>query len=242
MKKIIVLLMIGIVAIASITAFHRQSENIVQAESQDQNHSASRILPQNENETFSLPIENTAPASNKNIDILLVNADNPLAQNYQPVELINLFKQRGRKFQLARSDIEICRIVYEAMQNMFTAAKNDGVDGFIITSGYRSHDEQAAIYANTTNGTAALPGTSEHQTGLAFDVTAYGNGNFELTPQFEWLSKHCGEYGFILRYPKGKEDITGFPYEPWHYRYVGLPYSKEIMDEGITLEEYLERN
>ncbi|RYD01409.1 hypothetical protein N752_30920 [Desulforamulus aquiferis] len=62
-----------------------------------------------------------------------------------------------------------------------------------------------------------------------------------MTPQFEWLAKHCAEYGFIIRYPKGKEDVTGVPFEPWHYRYVGTPHAKEIMDKGITLEEYLEQ-
>lgn len=175
----------------------------------------------------------------ENTELLLVNFDNPLPQNYEPVELINLFEQKGRHFQLSRSDIEINRTVFDAMQNMFLSAKNDGVEGFIITSGYRTFEEQAIIYASNKNGTAAPAGTSEHQTGLAFDVTAYGNGNFESTPQFKWLVKNCAEYGFILRYMEGKEDITGYPYESWHYRYVGIPYAKEMMDAGITLEEYL---
>ncbi|MDR2657613.1 MAG: M15 family metallopeptidase, partial [Oscillospiraceae bacterium] len=77
------------------------------------------------------------------------------------------------------------------------------------------------------------------QTGLAFDVTSYGGG-FENTPQFRWLSEHCWDYGFILRYPEGKEGITGIPYEPWHYRYVGAIIAREIHENGWTLEEYLE--
>jgi D-alanyl-D-alanine carboxypeptidase len=172
-------------------------------------------------------------------DILLINSENLLPEDYQPVDLINLYEQRNRHFQLARSDIQMCEFVFEAMESMFSAAKADGVDGFIITSGYRSYDKQREVYATHTDGTAAKPGTSEHETGLAFDVTSMGNEDFSLTPQFEWLSKHCGEYGFILRYSENAIGITGIPYEPWHYRYVGLPHSKIIMEDGITLEEYL---
>jgi len=172
-------------------------------------------------------------------DILLINSENPLLEDYQPVGLISLYEQRDRHFQLAKSDIRILSNVFEAMETMFSAAQIEGVDGFIITSGYRSFNEQSALYLTRTDGTAARPGTSEHETGLAFDVTAMGSENFSLTPQFEWLSQNCGEYGFILRYPANAESITGTPYEPWHYRYVGLPHSKTIMDGGITLEEYL---
>lgn len=90
----------------------------------------------------------------------------------------------------------------------------------------------------------ARPGTSEHHVGLAADVLGSGYASleesFENTPAFAWLKAHCAEYGFILRYPKEKEDITGVIYEPWHYRYVGVEAATEIMRRGITLEEYLE--
>ena len=174
-------------------------------------------------------------------NILLVNANNPLPEDFQPENLVNLFEQQDRNFDLAKADIEIAQSVFEAMNTMFSAANADGVSGFIITSGYRSRENQAEIFASTTDGFAAKPGESEHETGLAFDVVAMGDENFELTPQFAWLSAHCAEYGFIIRYPKDMEDITGISYEPWHYRYVGIPYAKEIMDRGITLEEYLGR-
>lgn len=186
--------------------------------------------------------ESTSPTGKLSQDILLVNAENPLPKNFRPENLVNLYAQQHRHFQLAKINIEVCKTVFEAMDVMFEAAMQDGVDGFIITSGYRSHEQQVEVFANSPDGIAAQPGTSEHEAGLAFDVTAYGNENFELTPQFEWLSEHCSEYGFILRYPKGKEDITGVPFEPWHYRYVGTPYAKAIMDAGITLEEYLEQH
>lgn len=176
---------------------------------------------------------------NSSEDILLVNPENPLPDDYRPENLVNLYDQKNKHFQLARADIKICETVFEAMNAMFAAAQQDGIKGFIITSGYRSHEEQKEVFASSANGIAANPGESEHETGLAFDVTAMGNENFELTPQFEWLSQHCAEYGFIIRYPKGLEDVTGFPYESWHYRYVGTPYAEEIMEQGLTLEEYL---
>ena len=223
MKKIFALFLICIVVAAGVFLYNGQG--------------ASNNLPEAEKQTAKSAVYTPNQSSN----ILLINGNNPLPSNYKPENLINLYQQKGRGFQLAESDIEICQAVYEAMNTMFAAAKKDGVDGFIITSGYRSRSDQAAIFANSNDGTAARPGTSEHESGLAFDVTAYGNKSFELTPQFKWLLKHCGEYGFILRYLKGSESVTGYPFESWHYRYVGVPYAKEIMDAGITLEEYLER-
>jgi D-alanyl-D-alanine carboxypeptidase len=117
------------------------------------------------------------------------------------------------------------------------------VGGFIVTSGYRTREEQEAIFAAITNGTAARPGESEHETGLAFDVTVMGGSgeDFGSTPQFEWLSQHCADFGFIIRYPQGREEVTGYPYEPWHYRYVGKPHAQTIMAENLTLEQYLEK-
>lgn len=186
------------------------------------------------------PSASVTHTSNPSEEILLVNAENPLPQDYQPENLVNLYEQKNKHFQLAKADIEVCESVYQAMDAMFAAAQKDGVEGFIITSGYRSREKQKEVFSTSADGIAAKPGESEHETGLAFDVTAYGNENFELTPQFEWISKHCAEYGFIIRYPKDMEAVTGVPFEPWHYRYVGTSHAKEIMDKGITLEQYLE--
>jgi D-alanyl-D-alanine carboxypeptidase len=173
--------------------------------------------------------------------ILLVNATHPLPEDYRPGDLVNLYDQKGRHFQLARADIEVCAPVFAAMDEMFAAAREDGVDGFIVSSGYRSREKQTEVFEEAAGGTAAKPGESEHETGLAFDVTAMGNKDFDKTPQYRWLREHCWEYGFILRYPEGAQDITGYPYEPWHFRYVGLPHAQTITANGITLEEYLEK-
>lgn len=183
---------------------------------------------------------NAPHTSEPSEDILLVNAENPLPKEFHPENLVNLYDQKHRHFQLAQADTEVCETVFEAMDAMFAAAQKEGVKGFIITSGYRSREEQKEIFSTSTDGTAARPGESEHETGLAFDVTTMGDENFELTPQFEWLSKHCAEFGFIIRYPKGMEDVTGYPYEPWHYRYVDKAHAANIMDKGLTLEQYLE--
>ena len=147
--------------------------------------------------------------------ILLVNEDNLLGSGYVPEALVNLYEQR-HSFRLARSDIYLTRDTYEAMEKMFAAAEDDGVNGFIVTSGYRDYEAQRQIYEESEPGYAQPPGASEHQTGLAFDVTTETNDGFESTEQYAWLREHAHEYGFIQRYPANKADITGISYEPWH--------------------------
>ncbi len=132
-----------------------------------------------------------------------------------------------------------------ALTSLQAGAKSAGFS-MPLLSGYRSYQTQANLYQRYVNrdGQAladtysARAGHSEHQTGLAFDVGSIDD-NYGTTPAGKWLVQHCAEYGFILRYPKGKEYITGYQYEPWHIRYVGKKVAKEIMSKGITLEEYL---
>ncbi len=182
-----------------------------------------------------------APAAAGRIEnrtgILLVNAANPLPEDAEPLDLVNLYEQK-RHFLLARSDLFLTRETFEAANRMFLKAEEEDMNGFILTSGYRSRDKQAELYAAQQDGTAQPPGCSEHETGLAFDVTARGDKDFSATPQFKWLLEHCWDYGFILRYPKDKEQVTGIAYEPWHYRYVGEEAARLIRDRGWTLEEY----
>lgn len=122
------------------------------------------------------------------------------------------------------------------------------VDGFNIEllSGYRSYNRQKTIYEgkvanrgyDSADRYSARPGHSEHQTGLAFDVGSI-TYTYGETASGQWLNANCAKYGFIIRYPEGKEDITGYGYEPWHIRYVGVEVATEIMEKGLTLEEYL---
>ncbi len=115
-----------------------------------------------------------------------------------------------------------------------------------IVSGYRSYATQEATYNRFVNRDgqekadtfSARPGHSEHQTGLAFDIN-YAGDSFGSTPEAAWLAENCWKYGFIIRYPKGKSDITGYKYEPWHVRYLGEENAKKVYQSGLTLEEYL---
>lgn len=150
----------------------------------------------------------------------------------------------------------------DALENMLADARSAGYNMYLV-SAYRSHDYQVSLFNRKVNeykalgyddATAyseasqwvAIPGTSEHCTGLAADIVSstWYNYNsdlthdFEDTDHFDWLYEHCADYGFILRYPKGAEAITGITYEPWHYRFVGVDAAKYIMENHITLEEF----
>ena len=133
----------------------------------------------------------------------------------------------------------------QAFYEMQSAAANDGI-WLTIVSGYRSYWYQDQLYWNyvyTRGGQAevdrfsARAGHSEHQTGLSMDLNN-ASRYFAGTPEAQWIEQHCADYGFIVRYPDGKEDVTGFMYEPWHVRYVGKELAGTLTDQGMTLEEY----
>lgn len=136
-------------------------------------------------------------------------------------------------------------IANEALKKLQNAANKEGYSLPLI-SGYRSYSTQNSIYNSYikrwgqeyTDTVSARPGHSEHQTGLAFDVGQLSS-SFGDTEEGVWLKENCYKYGFIIRYLKGKEKITGYSYEPWHIRYVGVDVATEIMQKNITLEEYL---
>ncbi|MDE5570116.1 MAG: M15 family metallopeptidase [Ruminococcus sp.] len=141
---------------------------------------------------------------------------------------------------------------YSAFQQLATDAAYAGLDIY-LSSGFRSYETQDQIYNNyvsaygqeTADTFSARPGHSEHQTGMAIDVNSIDD-SFAGTPEAVWLEEHCYEYGFIIRYPKGKDNITGYKYEPWHIRYVGKDVAQAVHnaavacgDPTLTLEEYL---
>ena len=135
-----------------------------------------------------------------------------------------------------------CRAALDALS---AGAAANGLSIYAI-SGYRSYEYQLGLYDRyvARDGKAeadrysARAGHSEHQTGLAVDVNSLEYA-FADTPEGQWLAAHCAEYGFILRYPEGKEEITGYRYEPWHIRYLGVETAKKVTESGLTLEEYL---
>jgi D-alanyl-D-alanine carboxypeptidase len=173
--------------------------------------------------------------------LVLVNKYFRLPSGFNQYNLVNMSSKYtvndGKQYLLAG-------VAYEKYIQMFDAAKKDGLSLRVI-SAYRTEDYQRGLYNNKVRTTgkvnadnySARPGHSEHQTGLAVDICST-KGTFEYTSEFKWLQNHAHEYGFILRYPKGKEWITGYSYEPWHYRYVGTDAAKIIYEEGITYEEY----
>ncbi len=175
---------------------------------------------------------------------VMINKDYYLPSDYVP---------KGLRIVEAPTTKEI-QLVEEAAskaEEMLIAAEKDGIQIFIV-SGYRSYDYQENLFRNRVASygfeeaekVVAVPGESEHQTGLAMDISteAMGYGlsqTFEADPAFAWMQENCADYGFILRYRKGKEDITGYIYEPWHYRYIGdVEMARTIMEEGIVFEEY----
>lgn len=177
--------------------------------------------------------------------LMLVNDENWLDESFVPANLekINI------PFSGAASEQEM-HMEYEgakALEKLVEDALIDGIELYGV-SGYRSYELQEHIYEinvinngqEYTDDYVAIPGRSEHQTGLAMDLgdatgNLIGNGM-----EVEWLNNNAYLYGFILRYPQGKEDITGYNYESWHIRYVGIPVATEIHNNNITFEEYYE--
>jgi D-alanyl-D-alanine carboxypeptidase len=146
------------------------------------------------------------------------------------------------------------RKVAEHYEAMYNAAKQDGVD-LVPCSGYRSYERQEINYNNKVSfyesqgyshedakvkaATIIMPpGSSEHNLGYAMDIVCVDEW-FEDTAEFKWLTENAADYGFIMRYPKDKQDITKVIYEPWHWRYVGVELAKELKDSGLVLEEYM---
>ena len=179
---------------------------------------------------------------------ILVNKNNKLAIDYEPNTLVDS--------DIAFEEYIDCKQLDERTSNaakeMFNAALKENIN-LIAISGYRSYSVQQNLYNSRvevkgiekTRQYTAEPGASEHQTGLAIDIVCndypYLDEEFENTDAFKWLFNNCYKYGFILRYQKGKEDITGYNYEPWHFRYIGdVDIAKDIMERGICFEEFID--
>lgn len=174
--------------------------------------------------------------------LMLTNKFHRLGEEYNPEDLENV-----KNWYAYGTDPKLRKEAYQQFIAMYNAAKKDGQD-IIIESAYRDYKYQEKLYNSylnalgqtETDAIAARPGFSEHQTGLTVDVTTYGanNDNFETTEEFAWLQEHAHEFGFILRYPKGKEYLTGYNYESWHYRYIGEEAATKVHELGITFDEY----
>ena len=186
----------------------------------------------------------------------LVNKNNLLSSDYYPKDLIITDQNENNfhEFQDPRLKPMVSKVIWSYMEKMFDDAKKAGFV-LAVDSGYRSYNYQQKVLdklieevGDVAYQKVALPGASEHQTGLAFDYGYYRDDKFyssdyvrEEDPEAIWMKENSYKYGFILRYPKGKEEITGFQYEPWHFRFVGLKLAQELFNEGVTLDEYYAR-
>jgi len=188
------------------------------------------------------------PIANEDTGFLwLVNRENMLCAKYRPRDLVN------------HGGIELRAPVRDAYIEMLAAMEADGLEQLSLKSGYRAYSHQRAVFEGKVNeltrrghGRAVataiasrsvqVPGASEHQTGLAIDVSE-GAGlsqTFAETDAGRWLAQNCHRFGFIIRYPREKTDVTNIIYEPWHLRFVGIPHAEIMFHTGKTLEEYHE--
>lgn len=186
---------------------------------------------------------------------ILINKQHKVGSDYEPE---NLVVPSGCDYQMEQT-------AAKALSDMLSAARADGYSDLILYSGYRTYSSQKNKFETRTQRYLnegypqaqaeekageyiAPPGSSEHHTGLAADVCSskivskfgYLDDSFDSTEEYKWLREHCAEYGFIMRYRKDAEDITGFLYEPWHYRYIGVEHAKACTELSITYEEYYE--
>lgn len=166
-----------------------------------------------------------------------VNRKSTLSSDYKPTDLV-LPDVRAVN---SSNRLYMRKEAASALEELFKAAEDENYYLYAV-SGYRSYSYQKSIY-NPYSGYSAPPGASEHQLGLAMDITlAKYNGtlsvNFGNTKEGAWIRENAHKYGFIVRYLQGKEEVTGYKYEPWHIRYLGVDLATELYEKGITLEEY----
>ena len=179
---------------------------------------------------------------------LLIKKGFSISKDYVPENLVEVNIPTATTNNKMRSDAA------KALETMYEDAKKEGLI-LAVNSAYRSYEEQQKIYDEyfriydevTAASLVAVPGTSEHQLGLSVDLTSQSvidgqYGVFGSTPEYQWVIKNAYKYGFILRYPSDKIDITGIANEPWHYRYVGVKLATKLYEEGLTLEEYTLQN
>jgi D-alanyl-D-alanine carboxypeptidase len=199
-------------------------------------------------DTVTVNASGFAVVTNPTDIVVVVNKQRSLPGDYVPADLVKpdipfYFNGEHEKKYVRKE-------AAEALEQLFQRAEQDGIR-INAVSGYRAFNTQKYIFERNVERQgeeearrySAYPGQSEHQTGLAMDISSPSIGNvleetFGETAEGKWLAEHAAQYGFIIRYPQGKEHITGYAYEPWHLRYVGVELAEEIAQHGVTLEEY----
>ncbi|AYV67052.1 MULTISPECIES: VanY-A/VanY-F/VanY-M family D-Ala-D-Ala carboxypeptidase [Niallia] len=173
-------------------------------------------------------------------NLLLINKEFPVHQESIKSDVVELFRHKEwtQGFVLFDNKIKLSKEVLHKFSEMIAAAKKEGVNHFLISSGFRDFEEQNVLYHDMGADYALPAGYSEHNLGLSLDVGST-QMKMEAAPEGKWLENNAWRYGFILRYPKDKTEVTGIQYEPWHIRYVGLPHSAIMAEKDLVLEEYL---
>ncbi|AWB44722.1 D-Ala-D-Ala carboxypeptidase VanY [Paenibacillus sp. CAA11] len=175
-------------------------------------------------------------------DLLLVNKDHPVPDGLHPEsDAVNLFNNPEliNGFGVLDNTVLLSPRIVDKFHTMIKDAAQEGVVHFLISSGYRNETRQEELY-RTSGAQFALPaGYSEHNLGLSMDI---GSSQAEMNraPEGKWLKDNSWKYGFVLRYPEDKTAVTGIQFEPWHFRYVGLPHSAIMWEKNLVLEEYLD--
>lgn len=175
-------------------------------------------------------------------DLLLVNKDHPVPKGLHPeTEAVSLVRNAELidGFGVLDNQVMLSPRLAERFGAMVKAAGKEGINHFLITSGYRDEQKQDELYREMGSRLALPAGYSEHNLGLSLDIGS-SQAEMNVAPEGQWLKENAWKHGFILRYPEDKTAITGIQFEPWHFRYVGLPHSAIIQENGFVLEQYLD--
>ena len=242
---ILIIALIGVIAYLIIDDSRERTQEVVNSAETSAVFNTTSLPDMSEPEETTKPL----PEPVRDELLTLVNYENPVPDDWE-VDLVTV-----------SGDVKIDKRAYDALNDMLADAKNAGANPY-VRNAYRSKELQQYLYdrkirelrssgyseeaaEEETAKWIAYPGTSEHQLGLAADIVDSSYQTLDETQENnetqKWLMKNCWKYGFILRYPTDKSDITRINYEPWHYRYVGKKNAKLITDSGLCLEEYLEK-
>lgn len=184
-------------------------------------------------------------------ELILVNADYPF-KNSKDADIVTLYNEKTESYSVSGMEIGLQEDAVEPLNDLLDAfCEETGHSDILIVAGFRTLEQQQALYDEDlertgldTSTLVALPGHSEHESGYAMDFSLFyddgTSGDYDGTGDYEWIDEHCADYGYILRYPADKTEITGIQHESWHYRYVGRPHAYYIMQSGICFEEYIE--
>ncbi|NQX68549.1 VanY-A/VanY-F/VanY-M family D-Ala-D-Ala carboxypeptidase [Paenibacillus alba] len=217
-------------------AFQQKAEVVINGDSDKTNNEVQAVTSQGSDLTIKV-----TPDQIYQGNLVLINKDYPVHQAGTTTDVVNLFQHKEliKGFGLLDDTIRLSQSVMQPFTKMIQAADKDGIDHFMINSGYRDKKEQGQLYKEMGSDYALPAGYSEHNLGLALDIGSTQK-EMDQAPEGKWLKKNAWTYGFILRYPKDKTAITGIQYEPWHFRYVGLPHSLIMQQKNFTLEQYLD--